>query len=251
MIGMLKLFTSEKQIECELVIFDMTGTLIDVKARLHARARSRAQVLGELVGDEAVFNWAKLSGVNLGTWETDEDGPLAKAPRREDLIVAALAIYLTGRRWEKARELAKEAYDEADKKLTTSYKPALFKGIEDALRNLKAGGMKLAIATNDRHADAEEAMKAMGVQDLFDVVVGADEVENPKPSPDMILLACERCDCPPSGTVYVGDQPSDLRAGRAAGVGAVIAVSPKAESSPEFRALADVVIKSVSDLHIV
>ncbi len=243
------LFLPEKQIECELVSFDMTGTLIDL-ARLHARAKSRAQVLTKLIGDEAVINWAKLSGVDLVTWETDEDGPLAKAPRREDLIVAATAIYLTGQRWEKARELARRVYDEADRKLANSYKPALFKGVEDVLRRLKADGMKLAIATNDRRADAEETMKAVGVHDLFDIYVGADDVENPKPSPEMILLACERCRCTPSESVYIGDQASDLRAGRAAGVKAVIAVSLGVELVPELQVLADIVIRSVGDIRV-
>ena len=58
---------SGEQLECDLVIFDMTGTLIDVRPRLRARARSRAQELARLVGEEAVVSWAKLSGVDLRT----------------------------------------------------------------------------------------------------------------------------------------------------------------------------------------
>ena len=239
------------QIDCELVIFDMTGTLIDAKARIRARAKSRARVLGKLVGDEAVVNWARLSGVDLGTWDADEDGPLARAPRKEDLIVAASAIYLTGRRWEEAKELAQKVYDEADMELASTYEPALFNGIGDALRRLKGAGMKLAIATNDRRADAEETMRTIGVLDLFDVVIGADDVENPKPSPDMILLACERCGCPPSRAVCVGDLPSDMEAGRAAGAKAVIAVSQGPEPSPELLATADFTVESVSGLQAI
>ena len=242
---------SGKQIECDLVIFDMTGTLIDTQARLRARARSRAQVLEGLVGEEAVFNWARLSGVSRGTWDTDEDGPLAKAPRREDLIVAASAIYLAGRGWEEARELARKAYDEADKKLAASYEPALFEGVEDALRMLKASGMRLAIATNDRRADAEETMRTIGVLEFFEAVVGADEVEHPKPSPDMILMACERCDRQPSTAICVGDQPTDMEAGKAAGVGAVVGIRQGSVPSPELSSLADFVIESVRSLRVV
>lgn len=242
---------SGEKLECELVIFDMTGTLIDVRPRLRARARSRAQALAILVGDEAVVSWAKLSGVDLRTWDTDEDGPLAKAPRREDLIVGASAIYLAGRRWEEARELAKKAYDEADKGLAGSYTPALFEGVEETLRSLKTAGVRLAIATNDRRADAEETMRAIGVLDLFDAVVGADDVESPKPSPDMVLLACERCGCPPSRAVCVGDLPADMRAGRAAGVRAVIAFSTKPNPSPELQSQADFIIESVGSLEII
>lgn len=242
---------SGEQLECELAIFDMTGTLIDVRPRLRARARSRAQALARLVGEEAVVGWAKLSGVDLRTWDVDEDGPLAKAPRREDLIVGASAIYLTGRRWEEAKELAKKAYDEADEGLAASYRPALFKGVEDALKGLKTAGVRLAIATNDRRADAEETMRAIGVLDLFDAVVGADDVESPKPSPDMVLLACERCGCPPSRAVCFGDSTTDMMAGRAAGVRAVIAIIDKAGPSPELQSQADFVIESVGSLEII
>ncbi len=242
---------SGEQLECELVIFDMTGTLIDVRPRLRARARSRAQALARLVGDEAVVSWARLSGVDLRTWDTDEDGPLAKAPRREDLIVGASAIYLAGRRWEEAKELAKKAYDEADKRLPSSYRPALFDGVEDSLRRLKTAGIRLAIATNDRRADAEETMRAIGVLDLFDAVVGADEVESPKPSPDMVLLACERCGCPPSKAICIGDLATDMKAGRAAGVRAVIAINNKPGPSPELRSQADFIIESVGSLRII
>jgi HAD superfamily hydrolase (TIGR01509 family) len=245
------LHLSGKRIECDLVIFDMTGTLIDTQARLRARARSRAQVLAGLVGEEAVINWAKLSGVSIGTWDTDEDGPLAKAPRREDLIVAASAIYLAGRRWEEARKLARKAYDEADRKLAASYEPALFEGVEETLRMLKASGMRLAIATNDRRADAEETMRTIGVLDLFDAVVGADEVEHPKPSPDMILLACERCERQPSTAVCVGDQPTDMEAGRAAGVRAVVGIRQSPDPSPELSSSADFVLESVRSLQAV
>jgi phosphoglycolate phosphatase len=240
-----------KKIECELVIFDMTGTLIDVKSRLRARARSRARALTRLVGEEAVANWARLSGVNLGTWDADEDGPLAKAPRREDLIVAASAIYQTGRKWEEAKELAKEAYDEADESLASYYKPALFDGVEDTLRRLRAAGLKLAIATNDRRADAEETMRTTGGLELFDVVVGADDVENPKPSPDMITMACEMCGTPSPRAVCVGDLPMDMKAGRAAGVKAVVAVCKSPEPSPELTQLADFIVESVSDLQAI
>lgn len=207
--------------------------------------------MARLVGDEAVATWAKLSGVDLRTWDTDEDGPLAKAPRREDLIVAASAIYLAGRRWEEARELARKAYDEADKGLVGSYRPALFEGVEETLRGLKKAGIGLAIATNDRRADAEETMRAIGVLDLFDVVIGADDVESPKPSPDMVLLACKRCGHPPSEAVCVGDLPADMRAGRAAGVRAVIAISTKPDPSPELQSLSDFIIESVGSLKIV
>ena len=236
------------QVEGDMAAFDMTGTLLDVKARTSSRARLRAQTLEELAGEEAVRHWARLSGVDTETWEVDEDGPLARAPRREDLIVGATALYLAGRGWQESKELAVKAYEEADRKLPSFYRPTLFEGAEDALRRLKEAGLKLAIATNDRRSDAEESFRMAGVLSLFDAVVGADEVENPKPSPDMIQLACERCGTEPGNMIYFGDQPTDMRAGRAAGVRAVVAVCYGSEPTPEISELADAVITSFEEI---
>lgn len=89
--GMEKLCISGRSLEYALAIFDMTGTLIATEPRMCARAEARARILGRLAGEEAVENWARLSGVNLETWDIDEDGPLARAPRREDLTVGSTA----------------------------------------------------------------------------------------------------------------------------------------------------------------
>ena len=239
------------EIECELAAFDMTGTLLDVKARTSARARMRAKSLMELAGEEAVEHWARLSGVDMGTWDVDVDGPLSKAPRREDLVVGATALYLAGHRWQEARELAKRAYDEADRRLPGFYSPTLFEGAEEALRQLKGAGLKLAIATNDRRADAEESFRVAGVLPLFDAVVGADDVEEPKPAPDMIHLACERCGVEPGDSLYFGDQPTDMLAGRAAGVKALVAICYGSEPTPELSELADFVIASYGEIDVV
>ena len=247
---MVMLRIAGRQLEGDMAAFDMTGTLLDVKARTSSRARLRAQTLEELSGEEAVRHWARLSGVDTETWDVDEDGPLAKAPRREDLIVGAMALYLAGYGWQGAKELARKAYDEADRQLPGFYRPTLFDGAEDALRRLKKAGLKLAIATNDRRADAEESFRVAGVLPLFDVVVGADEVENPKPSPDMVQLACEKCGTEPENMIYFGDQPTDMLAGRAAGVKAVVAVCYGSEPTPEVSELADVVISSFEEIEV-
>jgi hypothetical protein len=41
-------------------------------------------------------------------------GPLSKAPRKEDLAVAAAAIWINKMKWFKAMEIAEEAYTRAD-----------------------------------------------------------------------------------------------------------------------------------------
>jgi len=237
-------------VDCQLAIFDMTGTLVDVHERTRSRAKLRAKALGNLAGEEATSHWAELSGVNTETWEVDPDGPLAKAPRREDLIVGASALYLAGFAWQEAKELAKRAYDEADRLLPDHYRPTLFDGAGEALTALKEAGVRLAIATNDRRVDAEATFRVAGALHLFDAFVGADEVEEPKPSPEMILVASDRCGLDPGVALYFGDQPTDMLAGREAGVRGNVAVSIGSPPSPEMAGLSDFVLEYYRKLSI-
>ena len=156
-------------------------------------------------------------------------------------------LHALGHGWQEAKEMAGQAYAEADELLGKTYKPALFDGVEDSLKRLRKSGLVLAVATNDRRKVAEEALEATGVRHLFRAVVGADEVENPKPSPEMILLACERCEFPSHEAVCVGDHPNDMKAGERAGAKALIAVSPGSKPSSELVELADIYVESVSD----
>jgi pyrophosphatase PpaX len=52
----------------------------------------------------------------------------------------------------------------------------------------------------------------------MDVLVCADEVENPKPHPEPVEKAIRLLGADRATTVYVGDSIHDMRSGRAAGV---------------------------------
>ncbi len=218
-------------IKCRLVLFDLDGTLVDKDYRNMALAKTRYKAITELAGDEAAKRWAELSGVELDTFRVDENGPLSKAPRREDLIVATTAIWLNGLNWFAAKELAAEAYAAADAEQSESYQSILIQGAPAALKAMKKAGLLLGIATNGSGKTAREIMALNGVEELFNVFTGADEVAEGKPEPDMILEACKRAGIDPCDTVYVGDEVVDAIAGKAAGVAGVIMVNRRPDAS--------------------
>lgn len=246
---MRKIIIDEKEVLCKLVLFDLDGTLLDDDVRYENMARARFEVISNKVGMEAAEKWAELSGVDITDFSVDKRGPLARASRKEDVVVAASALFLTGHGWHRARDVAAEAYKEADKLQETKYNPIFFKGVEDALRTLKEAGLKLGIATNGSGMAAKGIMASLGFEDLFDVVIGADMVESGKPAPDMILLACERLRVEPRESVYVGDAPDDMLAGKAAGCRALIAVNNV--DCDELTSLADIVTCSVADFLVI
>src|SRR5207249_9931970 len=65
---------------------------------------------------------------------------------------------------------------------------------------------------------AVRGLRVAGLEDAFQVIVGADEVTHPKPHPEPVLTALERLGAPATGAVFVGDSRHDVECGRAAGV---------------------------------
>jgi pyrophosphatase PpaX len=65
---------------------------------------------------------------------------------------------------------------------------------------------------------ALRGLRRAGIEDAFDVVVGADEVTHPKPHPEPVLIALQRLGAAAAGAVFIGDSRHDLECGRAAGV---------------------------------
>lgn len=76
---------------------------------------------------------------------------------------------------------------------------------------------RLAIATN-RGRDMDLLVRHFGFADYVDTVVCAADVTNPKPHPEMLLLAAERMGIAPRHLVYVGDTEVDGEAATAAGM---------------------------------
>jgi len=233
-------------VPCQFVLFDLDGTILDDTVRYRTMARARFEVIRDAAGVEAAERWAELSGVDTEDYSVDLRGPLAKAPRKEDITVGATALWPLGYRWHEAMEAARKLYKEADRLQETRYIPILFEGAAEALMALKRAGLRLGIATNGSGEAAKGLMAVHGLEGLFEVYVGADMVNEGKPDPEMILLSCEMAGIPPAETVYVGDSPADMMAGRSARCGAVIAVNHLEDG--ELTRLADIATESVANL---
>jgi len=81
--------------------------------------------------------------------------------------------------------------------------------------HLAARRIPTALITNTPAPLATQLVERAG--GTPDIVVGGTDVENAKPAPDMVLLACERLGVAPARALVVGDSGFDARAARAAG----------------------------------
>jgi pyrophosphatase PpaX len=100
---------------------------------------------------------------------------------------------------------------------------APFPGVLDLIRKLLDAGYPLGIATSKRREFALRGLRVCGLPvEWFGAIVTADDVERYKPDPEPLLVALAELGCEsPSATMYVGDSPFDMAAGRAAGMDTV------------------------------
>lgn len=99
-----------------------------------------------------------------------------------------------------------------------------YPGVVDVIHRLKQRELRLGVVTSKNVAGARRGLRLIGIEETMEVIVGADDVQNPKPHPEPIHLALERLGVTAESTIYVGDSLHDMHSGRAAGVrtGAVL-----------------------------
>ena len=110
------------------------------------------------------------------------------------------------------------------------------------LRTLE--GVRLGLASNSPRYLVDDALATAGMTDAFETIVTSDDVERPKPAPDIYLLVCERLGVDPSEALALEDSSSGVVAAKAAGL-TCIAVPMFAETDVSA---ADRVIASLEDL---
>jgi len=125
---------------------------------------------------------------------------------------------------------------------------SLFDGVLPLLRDLKARGHRLAVATGKSRRGLDEALRTVELQGVFDGSRTADETAG-KPHPRMLHELMRQFGTGPERTLMVGDTTHDLEMARSAGC-AGVGVSYGAHEPAAFHVLGPVhVAHSVRDLH--
>ena len=86
----------------------------------------------------------------------------------------------------------------------------------DVLADL-GGKYKIAMATN-RGKTVHEVLEFFELTSYFDLAVGVNDVDRPKPDPDMLLKCLEHFGVAAGEAAYVGDQETDRQSAESAGV---------------------------------
>jgi phosphoglycolate phosphatase len=208
-------------------------------------------ILDRLDGADASALAADLQrtwGLDVNSGKIDPHGPYAQASIEEDIALTAGVLYRHGVEWNLSRDLSGSSFHDAQANLDRAATTVIIPGALDALGKLHGSGIRLALVTNDTLAEGEADVAALGLCELFDVILGQTDAIASKPAPDLALAACRDLDVEPSVTTSVGDTVYDAQMARAAGIGLVVGVASGLTSAEELAPHVDVVLDSLAEV---
>lgn len=85
------------------------------------------------------------------------------------------------------------------------------------LTQLKNHGMLLGCCSNSMKETLHLMLKSAHLFDYFDIVIGNDEVENPKPHPEIYHLACKKLGLSAQECIIVEDSAHGIAAAKSSG----------------------------------
>lgn len=107
-----------------------------------------------------------------------------------------------------------------------------YPGMEQALDELAAKGVQMAVVTNKFEEFATGILTTLGLADRFVTIIGGDTMGkgNAKPKPDAVIEARKRCGG--GSFAFVGDSSYDVAAARGADVPVVVAAYGYCDKAP-------------------
>ena len=185
------------------IFFDLDGTLVDtcqdiiIAINNLCRELNRPEAHHQLLIDHVSFGIEKILQVALNIKIADlSESELIKLKN-------------------KFKELYKQSKFKSSK---------VFPGLNLLITDLKKKGIKVAVVTNKPAEFAIPILEQVNLINQMDCVVTSDMVLNPKPAPDLVLLAINKLKADPKKCLFIGDAEQDIIAGNAAGVKTIAAL---------------------------
>jgi pyrophosphatase PpaX len=171
------------------VLYDFDGTLADTtELVMNSYRHTMTTHLGHIPPEE---DWLRGFGTPL-------EGQLARFARSVEERLAMMNTYTR--------------YQEEQSRLMLPFPGAL-----ETVQALHERGIPLAIVTSRYRESTLRGMDVCGITRFFDLIVTPEDVQNPKPHPEPVLFTMEKLGLEAAHTLFVGDSPHDMAAGREAG----------------------------------
>ncbi len=180
-----------------VILFDLDGTVIDSTEAILDGFRVAFESLGgEVPSDEAIKN-------EVGHTLEDMFLKLGVAKDRVDEYVDAYKMHY---------------------RIISCQKTVLLDGAKEAIEEASRFAT-LGVVTTKTGEYSRILLEHLGLMHYFSVLIGREDVQNPKPHKEPILKALEKIEHDKSRTWMIGDTCMDIESAKSAGVNAIAVTS--------------------------
>lgn len=180
--------------EYKAILFDLDGVLVDMP-KGHYEALNKALALfGAQIEEEEHLNCFNGLPTRKKLEKLEQEGRLPNG----------------------LKEFLNEIKQKYTKELIPKYCPPDYSKII-MLRHLKEKGYKLGCCSNSIKETLHLMLKSAQLFDFFDIIIGNDEIINPKPHPEIYQTTFKRLEIKPEECVIVEDAPHGIAAAKASG----------------------------------
>lgn len=208
----------------ELVIFDFDGTLADTHRTIIATVQQTQQELGHPIASEAAIT--ATIGLPL------RDCYRHYLPNLDDAGLDAC-------------EATHHRLFDINRKTNP---PVSFPHVVETLNWLRQQGIKTTIASSRTSFSLRDLLADMGIANLFDYILGAEDVTRAKPDPEPVLQTLRKMKIAAEHTLVVGDMGVDILMGARAGCKTVGVTYGNGTREELVKSGADFIIDDMAEL---
>lgn len=205
------------------VIFDLDGTLVQTeKLKALSYAKAAHELSRGSVQEADVIDAFKRV---VGRSRKEVSTYLLETFGLEDAASGHLLEFGVTRAWQAYARVRLRIYDEMLKD------PDLLRNNQwphnrDLLERARNRGCAMALATMSHREQTARVLDVLGLRRSFEFVATRDDVEHPKPHPEIYHLVAAELGEPERECLVIEDSPAGVRAARAAGTGVIAVTTP-------------------------
>lgn len=204
----------KKQTKFKAVLFDLDGVLVSMPDGHYEALNKALSVFGTEIGRDEHFSYFN----GLPTRKKLEE------LERQKRLPSGLREFINTLKQKYTKEII-------PKHCPPDYSKIIM------LKHLKKEGLQIACCSNSIKETLHLMLRSAQLYELFDLIIGNDEVVNAKPHPEIYQTALKRLKLKPTETIIVEDSPHGIASARASGAHVIEVRGPEDVSINLFQNL--------------